>query len=213
MTFDIFGTVLDWQRGHGLPGADFDRVMDRQGELERERFRPYREIVAQSLMEAAGFARRRAETEGRSIGDELDMDPEEAARYGEQAGTWPLFADSAAALRELRKVAPCAAITNSDLAHRPQIEAQLGFPLDGWICAEEERTYKPDPHMWRAASRRIGVPFSKEWWHVSAYADYDHATARALGLTCVFVQRPHSRPGPADLTVRDLAALAALVRK
>jgi len=43
---------------------------------------------------------------------------------------------------------------------------------------------------------------------VSAYADYDHETARSLGLSCVFVRRPHSRPGAADLAVADLAALA-----
>ena len=50
------------------------------------------------------------------------------------------------------------------------------------------------------------------WWHVSAYADYDLETARALGLTCVLVKRPHHRPGPADLVVDDLAGLAAAVR-
>lgn len=63
--------------------------------------------------------------------------------------------------------------------------------------------------MWQAASQRLGVPFSKEWWHVSAYADYDHSAARALGLTCVHVKRPHSRPGPSDLEVADLAELAS----
>jgi 2-haloalkanoic acid dehalogenase type II len=196
-TFDIFGTVLDWKRGLSeaagveLADDDFDAVVDRQGELENEGFRPYAEIVAQSLV------------------DELGLFEQDAARIGANAGRWPLFADSADALRRLRAVAPCAAITNSDKAHGAQVQQQLGFSLDGWICAEEERTYKPDAQMWRAASRRLGVPFSRDWWHVSAYADYDHATARSLGLTCVFVGRPHSRPGPSDLTVADLAGLAA----
>ncbi len=189
LTFDIFGTVVDWRRGLGLSGEAFDRVVDRQGELESEAFRPYAAIVAQSLV------------------DELDMEPEEAARIGAQAGGWPLYADSAEALRRLRAVAPCAAITNSDRAHGAQVQAQLGFQLDGWICAENVQTYKPDPEMWRAASRALGVPFSRDWWHVSAYADYDHETARALGLTCVFVRRPHSRAGPADVVVDDLAQL------
>ena len=39
------------------------------------------------------------------------------------------------------------------------------------------------------------------------------ATARALGLTCVFVRRPHSRRGPADVTVADLAELAAIASR
>src|SRR5436309_608132 len=83
------------------------------GELERD-FRPYREIVAQSLVE------------------ELGTDGERAARIGAAAGTWPLFSDSAEGLRRLRAVARCVAITNSDPEHRPQIEEQLGFALDGW---------------------------------------------------------------------------------
>jgi len=194
MTFDIFGTVIDWRRGLGLSDGDFERVVDRQGELEKQAFRPYAEIVAQSLIDVVGFP------------------AAEAARVGSEVGRWPLYPDSAAALRRLRAIAPCAATTNSDRAHRPQVEEQLGFALDGWICAEEVRAYKPDPRIWREAARRLAVPMNRNWWHVSAYADYDLEAARALGLTCVFVKRPHSRPGPADLVVEDLAALAEIAR-
>ena len=199
LTFDIFGTVLDWRSGlraalgGELEEAQFEALVDRQGELESGRFRSYAEIVAQSLV------------------DVLRLNAVLAARIGAEAGSWPLFPDAARALRALRAVAPCAAITNSDVAHGAQVQAQLGFALDGWICAEEVRLYKPAKGMWEAASRKMGVPFSRDWWHVSAYADYDHATARRLGLTCVFVRRPHSRTGPAEVTVLDLAELAALV--
>lgn len=192
LTFDIFGTVLDWRRGLGkLSDAQFERVIDRQGQLEAGPWRSYAEIVAQSLVECARF------------------DALSAAAEGAEAGRWPLFADSAMALRTLRAIAPCAAITNSDRAHGEDVQAQLGFRLDGWICAEEVRAYKPDERMWQAAAKKLGISFSRDWWHVSAYADYDHETARKLGLTCVLVQRPHSRPGPADVVVRDLAELVA----
>jgi 2-haloacid dehalogenase len=197
LTFDIFGTVLDWRRGlrdalgGRLDDVAFDRIIDRQGELEQERFRPYAEIVALSLV------------------DELGLPRAEAERIGATAGTWPLFPDSAAALRRIRAVARCAALTNSDPAHRPQIEAQLGFALDGWICAGEVGKYKPDPRMWRAAAELMGVDPGPRWWHVSAYADYDLRTAQSLGLTRVFVRRPHMRPGPSDLEVSDLTGLAA----
>jgi 2-haloacid dehalogenase len=195
LTFDIFGTVLDWRGGlRGLTDAQFERAIDRQGQLEQGKWRSYTEIVAQSLLEVA------------------PIDAVTAAAIGAEAGNWPLFPDSAQALRELRTKAPCAAITNSDTAHGEQVQAQLGFRLDGWICAEEVRAYKPAAKPWQAASKKLGVPFSRDWWHVSAYADYDHATARALGLTCVLVKRPHSREGPADLVVSDLAELAGKVR-
>jgi 2-haloacid dehalogenase len=188
LTFDIFGTVLDW-RG-GLGERDFDRLVDVQGELEQERFRPYTEIVAESLVRI-----RR-------------LDAVSAARIAAEAGTWPLFPDSREALRRMKRIAALAATTNSDRAHGEQVQAQLGFRLDAWICAEEVRAYKPDRRLWDAVAKRLGRPFDQSWWHVSAYADYDLRTARELGLTCVLVQRPHSRPGDADLTVPDLTALA-----
>jgi 2-haloalkanoic acid dehalogenase type II len=194
LTFDVFGTVLDWRRGLArLSEREFDRALDLQGQLEAGPFRSYTEIVAQSLIQV-----------GR-------IDAVTAARFGAEAGRWPLFPDSAEALRKLRTLAPCAAITNSDRAHGEDVEAQLGFRLDGWICAEEVRAYKPDERMWQAAAKKLGVPFGRDWWHVSAYADYDHETARKLGLTCVFVERPHSRTGEADFAVRDLAELATVV--
>jgi FMN phosphatase YigB (HAD superfamily) len=105
-------------------------------------------------------------------------------------------------------IAPCVAMTNSDRAHGEQAQAQLGFRLSGWICAEETRVYKPSPRFWGAVSERRVVAPGPHWWHVSAYADYDLAPARALGLTCVYVDRPHARPGSADVTARDLASLA-----
>ena len=192
LTFDIFGTVLDWRKGVGE--SDFDRIVDVQGDLEQQqRFRTYTEIVAESLVRV-----RR-------------VDVVTAAGIAAQAGNWPLFPDSRDALRRIRAVAPCVATTNSDRAHGEQVQAQLGFQLDGWICAEEVRAYKPDRRIWEAAARNMAKSFDRSWWHVSAYADYDLRTARELGLTSVFVRRPHSRPGPADITVADLAALADLV--
>jgi 2-haloacid dehalogenase len=201
-TFDIFGTVLDWRRGlvEALAGdgqvlrtSQFDAIVDRQGELESEGpFRSYRDITAQSLVELAGLDRARA----RSIGETL--------------GHWPLFPDSSAALAELMVTAPCVAMTNSDRAHGRQVQAALGFDLSAWVCAEEVRLYKPDPRFFREVARRLEVTPGPEWWHVSAYADYDLATASSLGLTTVFVERPHARPGPATHRVPDLAALADL---
>src|SRR5205085_8095336 len=97
---------------------------------------------------------------------------------------------------------------NSDLAHGEQVQAQLGFRLSDWLCAEETHCYKPDPEFWNAMARRWRLTPGPEWWHVSAYADYDLAVANRLGLTTVFVARPHARRGPATHSVVDLAELA-----
>lgn len=203
LTFDIFGTVLDWRAGlerdcaaagRALGPGDFDRIVDRQAQLERTAFTPYAEITRRSLVEAIG------------------LDEAAAARIGASLGHWPLFPDSAAALRALVRVAPCAAMTNSDRVHGEQVQAQLGFRLSDWLCAEETRRYKPDPAFWQAMAARRGIAPGPDWWHVSAYADYDLAVAGRLGLTTVLVQRPHARTGPASHAVADLAALTALLQ-
>jgi FMN phosphatase YigB (HAD superfamily) len=100
----------------------------RGGSSEESPGRPYREIVAESLVEVAGLS------------------PAAAAAIGFAAGTWPLFPDSAAALARLQSIAPCAATTNSDRAHGENVQRQLGFRLAHWWCAEEIGCYKPDPN-------------------------------------------------------------------
>ena len=198
-TFDIFGTVIDWRRGLrdemaarglALSDADFDRVIDAQGEEESGEFRPYASIVASSLVRVLG------------------LPADAAGAIGARVGTWPPYPDSATALRRLIQVAPCVATTNSDRVHGEQVQSGLGFRLSGWVCAEEERVYKPSPRLLRAAGARLGVVPGPHWWHVSAYADYDLETARSLGLTCVYVERPHARPGRAEVTTADLLGLA-----
>jgi 2-haloalkanoic acid dehalogenase type II len=203
LTFDIFGTVVDWRRGltealaragRPLEEREFDAVVDRQGALEQEHpFRNYREITRLSLI------------------DVLGLDAAAADAIGETVGQWPAYGDAPEALRRLMAIAPCVAMTNSDRAHGVQAQGALGFLLSAWICAEDVRCYKPSPAFWSDVSRRLGIEPGPAWWHVSAYADYDLAVARGLGLTTVFVGRPHARPGPADHRVANLGELADLV--
>lgn len=202
ITFDIFGTVLDWRSGleaacaaagRPLVSGEFDRIVDLQGEIEHQEFLAYAEITRRSLARAIGLADREASAIGRTVGQ------------------WPLYPDSREALRGLMRVTRCAAMTNSDREHGEQVQEQLGFRLHEWLCAEEARIYKPDPEFWRTMARRLGLEPGPHWWHASAYADYDLATANSLGLTTVFVKRPHARPGEATYAVSDLAGLLALV--
>src|SRR5438270_7303083 len=98
LTFDIFGTVIDWREGlsracsdHGrplLPG-EFDRIVDAQGELEQAReFDLYTSIVIKSLVSVLG------------------LDATSAAAIADRAGEWPLFPDAREGLRRLMARAP-----------------------------------------------------------------------------------------------------------
>ncbi|THD60092.1 hypothetical protein [Phenylobacterium sp.] len=201
LTFDIFGTVLDWRTGlygsceragRPLKEGEFDRIVDDQGELEGGAFLDYATITSRSVMNVIGLSEAKAQL------------------VGAEVGRWPLYPD-ARVLSRLMDIVPCMAMTNSDRLHGEDIQAQLCFRLSDWLCAEEAQVYKPNPDFWHQMSARSGVALGRDWWHVSAYADYDLAVANELGLTSVFVDRPHSRPGPAAHTVRTLTDLLALV--
>ena len=85
----------------------------------------------------------------------------------------------------------------------------LGYAADGLYLGLGIGEYSSESaEITRAFAARRGVSFGPHWWHVSAYADYDLETARGLGLTTVFVERPHARPGRAEIRVRDLGELA-----
>ncbi len=202
LTFDIFGTVLDWRTGLerdlasrdiALTPARFEGLLACQARLETQQFRTYAEITRRSLVEV------------------LALPEDEAAALGHNVGHWPLYADSARALHRLLDHTPCLAMTNSDRVHGEQVQGHLGFRLTHWICAEDVHVYKPSPVFWQAVAARTGFALDRSWWHVSAYGDYDLETAHALGLTTIYVERPHSQPGPADHVVRDLDELADLV--
>jgi 2-haloacid dehalogenase len=200
ITFDIFGTLLDWRSGleagcaaaqRPLAAGEFDRIIDTQAELEGGTFLPYAKIIELSLERALGLS------------------PAAATAIADGVADWPFFAD-VPELRALMQIAPCGAMTNSDRTHGIALQTRLGFAMTAWLCAEDLRLYKPDPGFWHAMARLQGAAFGAGWWHVSAYADYDLSVACEMGLTTILVRRPHSRPGPADHTVDGLASLLRL---
>src|SRR5262245_66629948 len=85
ITFDIFGTVLDWRSGleracaaagRPLVAGEFDRIVDLQAEIEHQQFLTYTEITRRSLVRAIG------------------LEDERAAEVAKEVGRWPLEAYS-----------------------------------------------------------------------------------------------------------------------
>ena len=186
--------MLDWRTGietscrkagRPLREGEFDRIIDAQGEAEQGAFLDYATVTRRSLV------------------DVLGLDATKAAAIAAEVGSWPLYPD-APALKALMRLAPCGAMTNSDRAHGEDVQTRLGFRLSAWLCAEDAGVYKPNPAFWTRMASLCGIEPSADWWHVSAYADYDLDAASRLGLTTVFVSRPHARQGAASHAVSDL---------
>lgn len=219
LTFDCYGTLIDWEAGllaalrSALgPAADAssdDDLLERFGRheaaLEAGPYRTYREVLAR----AAG-----------GVGEELGVTPSPAvlAAFGGSVVEWPTFPDSAGALAALASRFRLGVITNCDDDLFAASNAMLGDPFTWVVTAQQVRAYKPSLRPFELAFARIDVPRSRIL-HVAQSLYHDHVPAKALGLTTVCVDRRAGRVGsgatpPAsatpDLTVPDMATLAEL---
>jgi 2-haloacid dehalogenase len=217
LTFDCYGTLVDWEAGialgldvllasHGIT-ADVEELLERfagyETALEAGPYRRYREILAEA---------------GRRIGRDYGIEPSDTAAeaFGASVGEWPAFPDSAAALARLAERFRLGVITNCDDDLFALSNRRLGVTFEWIITAEQAQSYKPNPRNFELAFERIDVP-RQRIVHVAQSLFHDHVPAKALGMTTVWIDRRRDRPGfgatpPADATpdlvLPDMASLA-----
>jgi 2-haloacid dehalogenase len=214
LTFDCYGTLVDWATGisralqpmlesHDV-AVDDDDLFRRYGRFERDvesgPYRKYREVLRQVV---------------RRFGDHFGFTPTNAEleRFSDSVGRWPPFDDTNAALGRLGEHFRLAVVSNvdDDLFH--DTARHLTVDFDEVITGEQVGAYKPDLSPFETAFTRLGVPPNR-LLHVAQSVYHDVNPAGRLGLSCVWVQRyderfdpPTPRTAPA-LVVPDLASLA-----
>jgi 2-haloacid dehalogenase len=202
LTFDCYGTLIDWETGllealrRALPGAsgvDDEALLESYGrheaEAERPPYRSYREVLASSLRGVAA-----------DIG--VDVTRDAIAVFSESVRDWPVFLDSPDALRRLQEQFRLGVITNCDTDLFAASSERLGVVFDWVVTAEEARSYKPSPRGFELAFERIGVP-RERILHVAQSLYHDHVPAKELGLTTVWIDRRHDRPGTGATPTAD----------
>jgi 2-haloacid dehalogenase len=215
-TFDCYGTLIDWEGGLGTflyeyalrardpdppPGRELrERWEAIQFEVIKGPYRPYREVLAESLRALAG-------ERGWAYGDE---DGKALAR---SMRSWQPFPDTAPALRRAHESGlRLVIVSNTD---RDIIEHSLKHieaPIDDVVTAEDVGSYKPGPAHFARALEVIGEP-PERILHVAFGFKYDIGPAQRLGFRSAWVNRhAEERPGPAlpDVEWRDLWGLAEL---
>lgn len=214
LTFDCYGTLIDWETGilgalRRLVREADPKILESFAELEaqaeRGPFVPYRKVLNRVVH---GF--------GKKFG--FRPSPEQADSLADSIRFWRPFPDTVPALRRLKKRFKLGVISNVDDDLFAASADRLKVPFDWVVTAGQARSYKPDPRNFRLALRRLGLPKNRVL-HVAQSLFHDVKPARALGLAVVWVNRRKGRPGfgatvPAsarpDLEVPDLKTLAGL---
>ncbi|WP_308259337.1 HAD-IA family hydrolase [Pseudonocardia sp. H11422] len=121
-------------------------------------------------------------------------------------------------LTRLKRDRVIGTFSNGNVALLVNMAKRAGLPWDVILSAELVGHYKPDPEVYDAAPRLLGLA-PEQVMLVAAHAD-DLAAARARGLRTAYVHRPDEHGGMialpatdphADLTVTSFPELADLL--
>lgn len=220
LSFDCYGTLIDWESGiipvlRQLVNAHQINMSDQQllelfAELEPEAqsgdYKPYRQILREVV---------------ENMGKRLEFTPTETElnSLAESIQNWQPFPDTVAALNALKQKYKLVIISNIDDDLFAQTNPHLQIEFDHIITAQQAKSYKPSPHNFEFALEKTGIP-SDKLLHVAQSIFHDIVTAKNLGLTTVWVNRRQGQEGsgatkPAnaepDLEVPDLKTLVSLI--
>lgn len=189
ITFDCFGTLVDWQAGfagavRSFAGERTDEVLRAYHAHEAvvERLTPhrsYKEVLVLALSRAA-----------QECSVTLSMD--DARSLAEAWASMPVFDDVEPMLDELRHQGwRVAVLTNCDDDLFALTHARFRRPFDLVLTAERVRGYKPAPWHFLGFERLTRVD-RRDWVHVANSWYHDIAPARALGIQHVWLDRDHT---------------------
>lgn len=207
LTFDCYGTLVDWRNGieSALESLGFGEMRRElmAAYLEAEKaeegtYKKYREVLARS-------AERLAVRFG------VDLGEGEAEKFASSVPEWPAFPDTSAALKEFgRRGYRRYILSNVDTDLLRGTIERNGLEVDGFVTAEEVGSYKPSPGHWVQFMRRTGAK-REEILHVAQSVYHDIAPIRDLGISGAWVNR-YGEPRPSDLrpayVTESLEALA-----
>jgi len=223
LTFDVFGTVVDWRGSIAREGLKLGK------ELACAPTGPRSPMLARRL--PAGDA-------GSALGPAtltnidslhrriLDRILDESASHAGRGAEGPLeprlapprpWPDALRGLKRLKKGYLVTTLSNGNVSLLTNMAKHAGLPWDCVLSAELFHHYKPDPEAYLGAAAMLGLK-PHEVMMVAAHKS-DLRAAQAAGLRAAFVQRPLEFGDPAkkdlkpektfDVNAKDFIDLAS----
>ncbi|KAF1826546.1 HAD-like protein [Dissoconium aciculare CBS 342.82] len=204
LSFDIYGTLIDWESGivfsaratalgPFLPQDRKQLLLD----IEKHDTKIQREnpTLPQTKIISAGLKSYAQELELVQKGSLSQQQVDEAAdAYSQQIGSYPAFADTVAAIQSLGKRYKLIPLSNVD---RSSFEKTLSGPLKGChfdaiYTAEDIGSYKPAARNFEYLLEHVRTEFGfqkNELSHVAQSLFHDHEPAKKFDLQSVWVDR------------------------
>ncbi len=216
ITFDCYGTLIDWESGiqqffaerlaaHNIEGMDTRELQHKWEEIQfvyiQEQYRPYREVLRDTMRMTLDTA-------------QIPYAEENLDEFANSMGKWQPFPDTKQAIIELQKLTKTVLITNCDDDIVAETERTIGVKFDDIITAQQAGAYKPSHKGFILARERLGLPIS-DIWHAGFGFKYDIVPATELGYTTVWVNRQgEARPVDVKETflVGDMRTLVYLLK-
>jgi 2-haloacid dehalogenase len=199
LTFDCYGTLIDWETGivdglgpliARLPApAERDRILEAHArhEAQQQRYTPemtYRDVLA--------VVYRRLAEEWR-----VPYTFAEANAYGDSVRRWPVFPDTVGALQYLRRFYRIAVLSNVDNATFAESLKVLGVEFDAVFTAEDVGLYKPDRRFFEYMLNAVEARGFRreEILHTAESLYHDLIPANEVGLPSCWIYRRFEKPG------------------
>ena len=227
LTFDVFGTVVDWRTGvaaegrrlgrlHGVD-ADWEQVAD----AWRALYIPYMNKVRGGELPWTNFDTLHRMSLDQVL-DELGIEGFDASARDEFTRSWerlPAWPDAVEGITALSQRFTVATLSNGNRSQQEALRRFAELPFPRLISAEDFQHYKPDPEVYLGAAAVLGVA-PDQLMMVAAHKG-DLRAAQAAGLRTAFVERPLEKgpsggadrlPDPeADVQATDFLSLATII--
>lgn len=196
LTFDVFGTVVDWRGSLIAEGADFSRSRHVQVDWAKfaDRWRAGYG-PAMNLVRTGKLPWMKIDQLHRRILDQLleefhitgltEADKDHLNRAWHRLRPWP---DAVEGLTRLKRKFIIATLSNGNVSLLTNMAKHAGLPWDVILSAELAGHYKPDPEAYLTAAKLLDLT-PGEVMMVAAHPD-DLAAAARVGFQTAYVPRP-----------------------
>jgi len=199
LTFDCYGTLIDWESGivAGLKPLTnkVSRVLTRDEILQAH---AHHESSTQRQTPAKRYSdvlvtvyKRLAEEWG------VVATWDDCQNYGKSVAGWPAFEDSAKALQYLKRFYKLVILSNIDNCSFAHSNAKLQVGFDAVYTAEDVGSYKPSDRNFDYMLNnlaRLGIE-KDDILHTAESMFHDHGPANRHGLASCWIYRRHDQEG------------------